>query len=121
MIVDPVNETVDTATLDGLGSGPFKWSGIALAPTTNLLCESPPRAMQCDMLALTEPLTTSDAAPFNSDAVLVVDPENNTLDTTTLSGLDTQGAKWGSITFCAASGKLCESQLIHVLNYRSTF
>ena len=49
------------------------------------------------------------AAPFNDDAVLIVDPATNAADTTTLGGLGVGGQKWAGIAYVATVNKLFAS------------
>jgi hypothetical protein len=52
LIIDPLTNTTDITALNGLGSAPYKWNGIAYADSVGKLF----------------------AAPYNANAVLMIDP-----------------------------------------------
>ena len=90
-VVDPVTNATDTTTLRLGGPWtPFKWSGIAHSPATNLLY----------------------CAPFHAPSVLVINPVTNTTDNVTLSlglpwlnPIHHNGRRRGIVAF-NATGKL---------------
>ena len=75
LIVDPVTNTADTTSLDGLvnlsgGLETDKWWGSILGLNGMIYC-----------------------VPHNSEVVMIIDPASGVVDTTTLTGL-IGGAKW---------------------------
>jgi hypothetical protein len=83
-MINPRTNVTDDTTLGGLGTGLFKWAGIAYASSVDMLF----------------------AAPFNAEAVLMIDPRTNVTDNTTLSGLGPRvgacAARWWGIAYASS-------------------
>ena len=79
------HNVADTAALGELGTELSKWSGVAFAPTTGMLY----------------------CAPVSASSALIINPQTNTTDATTLGGLgSTGGGKWLGIVFAPSTGML---------------
>jgi hypothetical protein len=74
-------DTADITTMTGLPTGGNKWIGGVLASNGKIY-----------------------GIPFNSSSVLIIDPKNNTADTTTISGLGGNGKWLGGVL--APNGKI---------------
>ena len=73
LIIDPINNTLDTTTIRGLDGTSFKCYGGVLAPNGKIY-----------------------GIPTSVSYVTIIDPVTNTVDTTTIKGLPVGNVKWGS-------------------------
>ena len=121
LIVDPTTNALDTTTIIGLPSTGGKWSGGVLAPSNNIIYCFPqghdsvlkidPTANTADWNAVTGVGISSHkfrsgalannglvyGIPYFATFVLIIDPNTDTIDTTTLGGLSAASSTSGLV------------------------